>query len=397
MRYQIESDDLLILRDGRPFGDVGTFGGNSVLWPYPQTLAGMVRTAIGHAKSDAFFDVNNPQRQDNLQHILGIGLSQILPMQRRAMDEGHWSPLLPMPGDIILTQKPDSEQLTINQMLFTALDEGQGTDIHNSDWLYAKINIPDKPAREQPFFCHWDFYQAYLKDGYSSVVHKHFHEIGLTAPISDTRVHNALSAETLTTEEGRLFCNSGFYLKSSDKNDTNINSLKELAIHFTLTGTADALSSQAYLGGERKQVMLNTSETPFIACPDWFANKSWLKVVLTTQGDFGGWCPDWLMPDLNASEIAWVTIPETDFKVRLRSACIKGWDAVSGWDAAKHQPKAFKKLVKTGSVYLLEIHNPEQSKAIADSFWGKPLDKSHAQSVNDGYNQCLVGNALVSE
>ncbi len=387
MRYQIESDDLLILRDGRPFGDVGTFGGHSVLWPYPQTLAGMVRTSIGHAKSDDYFSASHPQRDDNLQKILNIGLQQILPMQRKANHEGNWGALFPVPGDIILTQKKNNPELTINQMSFSALDKNQGTDIGNSDWLYAQINIRDKPAREQPFFCHWDFYKHYLKDGYSEVVEKPFYDIGVSAPITDARIHNALSSETLTTEEGKLFCNNGFYLKNQEG---------DLAIHFNLTGTDEVLNDQAYLGGERKQVMLNSSDTAFPDCPDWFTNKSWLKILLTTQGDFGGWCPDWLMPDLDAKDIAWVTIPNTDFKVRLRSACIKGWDAISGWDAAKHQPKAFKKLVKTGSVYLLEIQNPEQSDDIAHYFWAGVLDINNTQSGNDGYSQCIVANALVS-
>jgi CRISPR-associated protein Cmr3 len=386
MRYQIESDDLLILRDGRPFGDVGTFGGHSVLWPYPQTLAGMVRTSMGHAKSDDYFAASHPQRDDNLQQILKIGMQQILPMQRKATHKGNWLALFPVPGDIILTQKENNPKLTINQMSFSVLDKHQGTDINNSDWLYAQIDTHGKPAREQPFFCHWDFYQQYLKNGYFNVMEKSFDEIGVSAPINDTRVHNALSSETLITEEGKLFCNNGFYLKNQEG---------DLAIHFSLTGTDDTLPSQAYLGGERKQVMLNPSDTSFPRCPDWFANKSWLKLLLTTQGDFGAWCPDWLMPDLDAKDIAWVSIPNTDFNVRLRSACIKGWDAISGWDVAKHEPKAFRKLVKTGSIYLLEIQKPEQSADIACYFWGGVLESNNMQSLNDGYNQCIVANALV--
>lgn len=397
MRYQIESEELLIFRDGRPFGEFGTFGGNSIPWPNPQTLAGMMRTAVGMGKSEDYFSMNNPKREQNLNDILNIGLHQILPMQRSLTNGENWQALFPLPGDIILTQNESSSSLIVNQMSFTCLDARQGTDISNPDWLYAQLDIKDKPAREQPFFCHWFFYQKYLQAGFETPKSYKFDQIGISVPVKDTRVHNALSKETLTTEEGRLFCNNGFYLKTKTKNgSSNIDSLSDLSIHFTMTGFEELTTNKAYLGGERKQVAINNSSVNFPEFPNCFNNKSWLKIILTTQGDFANWCPDWLMPDLTANEITWVNIPETDFTVRLRSACIKGWDSVSGWNAATHQPKAYKKLVKTGSVYLLEIQNPQQSADIAQYFWGNVLDSKNQQAVKNGYGQCIVANALVN-
>ena len=45
LSYNITSEDSIILRDGKPFGN-GEFGGTSLNWPLPQTLSGMVRTSV---------------------------------------------------------------------------------------------------------------------------------------------------------------------------------------------------------------------------------------------------------------------------------------------------------------------------------------------------------------
>lgn len=122
-----------------------------------------------------------------------------------------------------------------------------------------------------------------------------------------------------------------------------------------------------------------------------FARKRFLKLILLTHGGFGGWCPEWLMPNLNAKSTEFVAIPGTDFKVRLRSACVNGWDGVSGWDYANGKPKALTKLVRPGSVYLLEIQNPEQSGDVAKMLWGNSL--CDGQMKKDGFGLVAVGLA----
>ena len=396
MRYQIESDDLLILRDGRPFGEAGVVGGYSIAWPYPQTLAGMVRTTVGMHREPDYFEHSRSDFQQNLEDILSVGLRGILPMQRVEGTGNNWQPLLPAPADIVLTQAENATQLHVHSMTYETLGETEGTDIENPQWLYPKVDIKDKPAKEQPFFWHWNFCQPYIDSGFAKEQTATFNEIGIAAPVIDTRYHNALSRETGTTEEGRLFCNTGFYLKSCRTDEAN-KIVNELSVHFELTGTQALQPTQASLGGERKRVSINHSTMAFPEYPSCFENKRWLKLLLLTQGDFGDWCPAWLMPDLQAQQIDWVTIPDTDFKVRLRSACIKGWEPVSGWDIARQRPKAFRKLVKTGSVYLLEIQQPEQSADIARHFWGQAMSFDDPQSVRDGYSQCIVANAQVND
>jgi CRISPR-associated protein Cmr3 len=159
------------------------------------------------------------------------------------------------------------------------------------------------------------------------------------------------------------------------------------------------ISGHAYLGGERRQVRLKKTNLQFPSCPQCFENQKYLKIILTTHGDFGGWCPDFLKPDLHGEGIEWATLPNTEYKVCLRSACIDGWDAVSGIDYTikdKREGKGakpMKKLVRPGSVYFIQVKEPEQSQKIAEHLWGNRLQNNQDSDNNDvklGYGQCIV-------
>jgi len=385
VRYILTTDDQLILRDGRPFGESGVFGGSSLNWPFPQTLAGMVRTAVGFSRDPFYFD-----HIENADEILKIGISRIVPMAKGAKG---WEPLMPVPADLVLTRKKEDKNLTVNPLIFKSLQEGSGTDIVNRQWLMPHVDLRDKPAKETPFLFHWNFYDAYLKGKLKHGEIHSFKGIGINPPIKDLRIHNAINAETFITEESKLFSNAGFYLKS--KNDAEI---IDLAIGFdVINADSEDISGDAWLGGERRRVVLTATDLPFPACPDYFNNRRFLKLILTSHGDFGGWSPQWLKPDLDARRIEWVKIPGTDFEIRLRSACVNGWDGVSGWDYKEKKPKKMKKLVRPGSVFIIEIKNPEKSVEIANLFWGNTLNLDNGKSLKDGYGQCIVGNAIIEE
>lgn len=385
MKYRLTTEDTLILRDGRPFGETGVFGGNSHDWPFAQTLVGMARTKIGFSLDPQYF--NTPENADE---ILKIGISKILPMAK--IDE-QWSELMPAPTDLILTENDEKNMLTVHPLIFESIDDVCGTDIANRQWLIPTVNLQKKPAKEKPFFFHWKFYQKYLKGELDIKKNHEFSEIGIAPPVRDIKIHNAIDKNTLTTQEGKLFSNAGFFMKSKIKDG-----FVDLSLCFeVINGGADSISGEAYLGGERKRVTLSRITSYFPVCPDYFKELKFLKLILTTHGDFGTWCPKWLAPDLNANTIQWVKIPDTNFEIRLRSACIAGWDGVSGWDYKINKPKAMKKLVPPGSVYLIEIKNKNESAEISEYFWGNALDRNDTAALNSGYGQCVVGTAIVND
>ena len=219
MRYQLTTDEMLILRDGRPFGESGMFGGNSLNWPFPQTLAGMVRTAVGVSRDAGYFHV-----PENVKGILEVGIFKILPM---AKEDGHWQPLMPVPADLVLTRKTDDADFTVNPLIYKSLAAGSGTDVMNRQWLIPSVDLRDKPAKEIPFFFHWRFYDHYLKGDLKQATNHSFSDIGVPPPIKSLRVHNAIDDNTFTTEESKLFSNAGFYLKSKNGEE-----ILDLAISF---------------------------------------------------------------------------------------------------------------------------------------------------------------------
>ncbi|MDG5816170.1 type III-B CRISPR module-associated Cmr3 family protein [Chitinispirillales bacterium ANBcel5] len=381
MRYTIQTEDQLILRDGKPFGDEGLFGGTSCSWVMPQTLAGMVRTAIGFAQDPNYF-----LSEDNKKNILEVGIEKIL--DSALIGEKH-IPLAPIPSDMILTQNEQNDMLTANIMDFAPVPNGCGTDIKNPDWLLPTIDTIGKPSKNLPFRLKWDFFKQYLNGEVKSSSEHMFTSIGIGSPITETRVHNSIDEHTLLTEDGRLFSNKGLYLYAQD----GVNVKVPLSISYEITGLKRSVNHEGnfHLGGERKTVWVTKSDDSFPVYESSFYKQKFLKLVLMSYGSFGGWCPQWLMPDLSAGSINYVVIPGTNIKVRLRSACVSGWEGISGWDYAIKKPKPMKKLVKPGSVYLIEVFDEKDSQAVADYFWGSALGES--SETREGFGLVVVASA----
>jgi CRISPR type III-B/RAMP module-associated protein Cmr3 len=211
-------------------------------------------------------------------------------------------------------------------------------------------------------------------------------------------------------DEGRLYAESGIYLKSVSRDQEQPGGMKnrlaeyssgyqgDLALTFELDGleSGEALNPCLYLGGERRRVDIETpSALPFPACPDFLDNQAFVKLVLITHGDFESWAPSFLVPDGRPEKADWVKEPVSGVTIRLRSAVVKGWDPVSGWDYASRKQKAFRKLVPPGSVYLVELQHPEESGALARALWGESLCPKNSQAAKDGYGQILIAKNTI--
>ncbi|GAB6091554.1 type III-B CRISPR module-associated Cmr3 family protein [Spirochaeta dissipatitropha] len=368
MRFSLATNDQLIFRDGKPFGDAGVFGGSARSWILPQTITGMVRSAIGLSRSPEYFKITG-----NRDKILDVGVERILNYVN--LDSERMA-LSPLPADMVFTKAGSDGRLFVFPLEFRALARGCGTDIPNHDWLYPVAETQEKPAKNLPSFLYWRFMEKYwsgdLKQGEVLTVE----EMGIGSVIKQYRVHNGIDRDSGVSSDGKLFSNSGIYLAARAPGDES--TCLSLSTSFSVTGMekTDIMPSEAYLGGERKTVQIRPDEDSFPPLIHSCAKKKFLKIVLATHGNFDSWCPSWLMPDLNKKEISFVTIPGTDYSVRLRSACIPGWEPISGWNFAAGKggaPKAMKKMVKPGAVYLLEIEKSQQSEEIAKYFWGGNL------------------------
>lgn len=398
INYKISSDDLIVLRDGRPFGDAGIFGGTSLDWPYPQTIAGMVRSAVGFNCCDDFFKDKN-----NIPKILNVGVSKLIPLLSSGQDEY----LLPTPADLVFSGQ---ENLKVHVLSCCALKEDEGTDIRCSNWLYPSLGTDDKPARK-PGFIRQNFAKQYLGGNLEicSDVHDADSDF-VSGPVLETRIHSAIDANTHSVETGKLFAESGIYLtapttsgKEVGKDDRRFavqderGVLGDINIGFGLFGLVDDMSmpESAYLGGERRRVAVEKCEAaPYPEPLAMDGNERFLKLLLTTHGDFGSWVPHWLVPDGDESQCDWVTEPRSEVRVRLRSAILSGWAPISGWDYVNYGPKPFRKLVCPGSVYLVELEDPSQSAKFTESLWGKSICVPGSQSELDGYGQVVVAKGM---
>jgi len=374
MMLAVTSDDQILLRDGRPFGGEGSFGGTSLTWPQPQTLAGMIRTHIGFARSPGYF-----HDEARAKEILKVGIARMLPAMIQRNSWLAWTP-----ADMVFSEKDDL--LTAHLPTYRQLAEGEGSDLPWREWFHPFPGLKAKPSSKRPNLLHWSVIEAYLKGRIPKPAKDE--EWGILSIPVDSRIHNGLSRETGTTIQGRLFENKGIHLKIKSAKK---NGIEDLAIVFELVGhdNGDKPEGSAHLGGDRNTVRISASSLEYPSCPDIFSGCQYLKLVLMTPGDFGSWAPSWILPDGATRELSWVCIPGTSYEVRLRSAMLAGWDGVSGWDYLSNKPKAMRKTVRAGSVYVIEVRDPGQAQKIAAHFWGSAFDPDPLRTA-DGYGQVIV-------
>lgn len=395
MKLKIGSQGQLILRDGRPFGEAGSLQtiGVGFGWPLPQTIAGMVRSAVGLSVGPDYFndDTRNELKKVKVTHQLIF-----------ADKDGSPTPLVPVPQDCFFSDTPDGKVRTdIFSYDETALLSDEGTDISYKSWVLPllKENVKGKPSKKAPVLVTWDFFSAFYLHGKEPPL-SYPEDIGFSSPISTSMVHTGINSQTGTAQDSQLFAQKEVFLsvKAGERN-----------IPLEITMDIDDIPAEAqesflsksgytmYLGGERKTVYASLAdEKGDYAVPSMpleFNNKKYLKLVLVTPGNFGGWCPDWLHPETTKGNF--VTLPDIGCGIRLVSAVVAPWVGVSGWEQRGHScgfPKAMCKLVPAGSVYVIEIEKPELSQEVASFFWGASLCDVASQEYRDGYGFTFVAN-----
>lgn len=383
-RLILTTRDMLVLRDGRPFGESGTFGGSSFDWPRPQTIAGMCRTAVGLGRGEGYFGI-----PEGCGAVMKIGISRLL---AELVVDGQAEPLIPTPADMVFTDQGGAQRAW--PLVYRPLSKGEGTDLEAKEWLYPSLAASAKPAKP-PMFIRQPLAKKYLEgtlppDGLDLDPLKDF----VPGPVREFRVHTAIDPESHAVSEGRLYAESGIRLTACGQ--LGGGSLGDLQIGFELEGLApgEALPQSMYLGGDRRRVDVSVSgKSAYPAMPQVFGEDRLLKLVLTTHGDFGGWAPLWLVPGADPSNVAWVKEPRSGIEMRLRSAVVPGWDPASGWDYEKRGPKPFRKLARPGSIYLVEVKDPSRSSELASALWGSSVCASGSQQERDGYGQVIIAKA----
>jgi len=394
----INSTEPLIFRDGRPFGDFGTVTGGVLRWPLPSTIAGMVRTRIGvnHA-SDFFWKKDRAERTNNIAAILKIGVRWTLPVWKP--HGGQWRYLFPRPADALLMNVPDTSGVyTLHRFTLQKGDPSFGHDLPWKNWLLPVSDQRDKPAADAPDFWHQAAFLQWLMLEPMQENYSH-QELGFSLPELEVRMHTSIDPETGTVCKGQLFSSSGIRLEIPQGREQQCSThgargTYGIGVAIIDHEEADNPFGICLLGGERRTVFTDPLETPFPTCPTGFQSEKFLRLVLVTPGNFGGWAPDWLRPSKDVDETPWATLPDTDIQVRLVATHLSRWQAISGWDYDRRGPKAMRKLTPAGTVYVIEVKSPERSQELANHLWGRSIAQGlHNQ---DGYGVVCIGKVNFS-
>lgn len=396
----ISSAEPLIFRDGRPFGDFGTVDGGVLRWPLPSTIAGMVRTRIGNSRGPDFFGSKDPAaKKNNIDAILKISVQWTLPVWRP--QGGHWRYLFPRPADALLInhlEKPDL--LTLHHFTLRHGEATFGHDLPWKNWLLPVTEERQKPAADAPDLWHQETFLKWLM---LEPQHEKYapRELGFSWPKVETRMHSCIDPKTGTVLKSQLFSSSGIRLEIPPVTPKTplsgaVDESGRFGIAVAISGhqNTDDPCGVCLLGGERRTAFADPLPTPFPTCPTGFDGQRFLRLVLITPGDFGGWSPDWLRPPPKGDETPWCVVPGTDITVRLVAAHVPRWQGISGWDYAERAPKATRKLTPAGTVYIIEVSSPERSQELAQLLWGRSI----AQGLHhlDGYGVVCIGKTNLS-
>ena len=392
MNCIITTDDLLIFRDGRPFGDTGYVRAGTLDWPPAAALTGMFRTALGWGRATDYF--TGPQKADNIARIKQLRIRRLLPLARRLPDE-DWKVLLPAPADAVWfadhATQTENRSLRLSAAHLEPLPSDCGCDEEvPGDWLFPMRDDLDailKPAKAPPCTWWWDsMYRDWLTEDRRAGDFAEA-DVGLPGATRDFRTHVAIDPKTFAAKEGQLFTAHGIRLATKDAATQPWDLGLWAELEGTEPGDNGTFPKTCHLGGDRRTVWVEPRTDSLFPALIPFSAARFLRLILITPGEFGAWKPDWLTSD------AFTAIPGLPTaKVRLRAAFIPRWQGISGWNYETNRPKAMRKQVPAGAVYVIELEDPSQAPTVADHFWGNRIACSPG-GEDSALNLVVVGQA----
>lgn len=371
MNVVVHSSESLVFRDGRPFGDDGHVNGGALRWPHSFTVTGLLRNRVGMSRRPDYF--KGAQRDRDIAAIKKVQAVRILPLWRAFADGSSWHPLFPAPADAMVFPGERENHYRIFPFDYENSFARGGVNLPWKNWLLPVSSRREKPARDFPELWHEKPFFTWLEKGILSDP-LDAGELGFNLPRPELRLHTAIDPFSGSAKNGQLFSSQGIRLMTA-ANQYKSAGRFGIGVSLGQLDPGDDPTGPCFFGGERKTAHVDEIEDFMPAVPDWFSGGSrYLRLVLISPGDFGSWIPDWLRPADNEAETPWCTIPTSDLEIRLVSAFVPRWQPVSGWDYDRGGPKATRKLVPAGAVYVIELKEPLKAAAVAELLWGRSLN-----------------------
>lgn len=374
--------DPMVFRDGRPFGQAGTPQTGTLNWPRPGTVLGMARTYLGVLRSPDYFGT---ETQSPIDSVKQISMEWFLPVVSAPQ---RFTVCPPAPADAVVfdaESRDGKKRFDVLPVRPLSMAPEEGTDLPWKDWAIPWIAERRKPDKTAPPFWHWDQMKEWLVTG--RIDKGVFPEsLGIGSPATEERTHVCIDPASGAAAESRLFTTMGLRF------DENL----FIGAKFQMEDADQPPPRDvAALGGDRRPAYLTWGEklVDWPEAPPDLGKADGLRLVLITPGLFaGGWAPDWLTPSLETG--TFVKVPDTDIRIRLRSACVPRWAAHHGWDMTigkKGAPKPMRKMVVQGAVYFVEPEPGIDATIAARILWNRSLCEDE-QDRRDGFGRVLVGN-----
>ena len=397
----IHPRDPLILRDARPFSDNPGARAVTLPWPWPSTVAGMLRTHIG-IMAGVDWNGTGPDL------VRQIGLRGPLLLAKRTA-AASWSVYFPFPADAVLLRdntgdaeaiKNPAKAVRLRPVETNDLTNGAGSDLPMPGLRSLTITSEEKPF-EQARFWSLDDILTWLKSPTSTAVPGNW----LPALPTATRTHVGIDPKTQAAAEGLLFTTVGLAFPPLENRSGCPPIEAAMVCQVTLPDSSDipeALQNWKPtemflpLGGERRAVEIapfRAWTSAMEASMDWLqalVGNPRLRLLMVTPGIFGrGWLPGWIDPATLEG-----TPPHcAGLKLRLVSAAVPRRVAISGWAMGKGAggtPKPTRYAVPAGSIYFFEVQGGQLTIDYLRTLWlGSICDGE--QDRRDGFGLVLPG------
>lgn len=392
----LEPRDTLLLRDARPSLTGGAL--RTLDFPWPSSLAGLVRTRIGTDASGRF----DPSLAEPIKRVAVRG-----PLLVQLDPQGHvLETFVPAPQDCTFYPKEpegDAEERWIRRRLQpigirahapgcqTDLDEKAAALPVRADLLVGFQDDEDggivaKPARG-PAFWSWTCFSQWLTapGARDEFTRDQLAALGLPALAREQRIHVSIDPSGQTAQDGALFTTEMLRFTHWPRGKEPA----QLALAFDC---ANPFEDQSPLrggcvtfGGDRRLSWLRPAESPDrvltqvceLPQDSYSGSVRRARVILLTPALFeSGFAPTWI----------------GDPCARVVAAAVGRPQVVSGWDFATGKPKPSRRMAPAGSVYWVELPAEVDAKEWLGNVWMKCLtNQLSEQDSLDGFGLCAVG------
>ena len=355
-------------------------------WPFPSTIHGALRTSCGRAAETA--TGSRFTARDWETQTAGVHVDFSLPLRRRigepwGSDHVMWR----SPADAVCLASHD-EMIPLNPKKSTVATLGMVDDARELLW-WPILQDRAKPLPPVGYWTHREVVD--WLSGKRVIKMDPEERESRTLPVR-LEPHVTLEADTLTAEEGGLFC--AMIRETLVHHHGTVFEWGILARSEVGTLTPEDVVT---LGGDRRLARLETVDLGLDALPRALADSfsrgpTGLRVLCVSPAYFeNGWLPDGF-GSTDDGEGFVGKLPGLASDIILRAAIVPRPEHVSGWDMAKDRgrgaPKPSLRLVPAGAIYFFAKRDGSpftqtDAKTLWLSAWG--------QNNHQGFGRIVPG------